>query len=112
MLAGSVFAGLLRFIPGLLAAVVVVLFCRKESVCALGSSVELSCGLEIQETRSKLKEFYWFNNDNMKKWKDTTIPEDLIKDPEYGGHLRSGGVGGSRQYSHTLKISDLTEGLR
>jgi hypothetical protein len=45
----------------------------------------------------------------MKKWKDTTIPEDLIKDPEYGGHLRSGGVGGSRQYSHTLKISDLRQ---
>uniref|UniRef100_A0A4W5R2L4 Ig-like domain-containing protein n=1 Tax=Hucho hucho TaxID=62062 RepID=A0A4W5R2L4_9TELE len=102
------FAGLILFIPVLLAEDVAVLFCRKKSVCVLeGLSVELSCGFTIQDTRRRLKEFYWFNNDNRKKWKDTTILEDLIKDPEYYGRLFIGAIGGSSQYSQTTTIIDL-----
>uniref|UniRef100_A0A8C7GP03 Ig-like domain-containing protein n=1 Tax=Oncorhynchus kisutch TaxID=8019 RepID=A0A8C7GP03_ONCKI len=102
------FAGLLLFIPVLLAEDVAVLFCRKKSVCVLeGLSVKLSCGFTIQDTRRKLKEFYWFNNNNRKKWKDTTIPEDLSEDPEYYGRLLHGAVGGFGQYSITTTIINL-----
>nr|XP_046210022.1 B-cell receptor CD22-like [Oncorhynchus gorbuscha] len=102
------FAGLLLFIPVLLAEDVAVLFCRKKSVCVLeGLSVKLSCGFTIQDTRRKLKEFYWFNNNNRKKWKDTTIPEELSEDPEYYGRLLHGAVGGFSQYSLTTTIINL-----
>uniref|UniRef100_A0A8C8H0L4 Ig-like domain-containing protein n=1 Tax=Oncorhynchus tshawytscha TaxID=74940 RepID=A0A8C8H0L4_ONCTS len=103
------FAGLLLFIPVLLAEDVAVLFCRKKSVCVLeGLSVKLSCGFTIQDTRRKLKEFYWFNNNNRKKWKDTTIPEDLSEDPEYYGRLLHGAVG-NKKTDCTLRITELRE---
>ncbi|XP_024260318.1 B-cell receptor CD22 [Oncorhynchus tshawytscha] len=88
-LARDMFAGLLLFISSLLA--VDAMSCDEKNVCVLeGSSVNMSCNFSNDDVNllSDISNLFWFNNDNKKKWKDKTIPEDLTDDRAYSGRFK------------------------
>ncbi|XP_054634140.1 carcinoembryonic antigen-related cell adhesion molecule 5-like isoform X3 [Dunckerocampus dactyliophorus] len=74
----------------------------KRRICALeGSSVDITCSYS---SGGYIMSKFWFRPDRSHMWKNPSIPEDLMSDPQYAGRLQFLSVPYGRW---TLKIKNV-----
>lgn len=79
-----------------------MIYTEQEMIAVSGSSVDISCTYSGREYDG-LK--FWFSPERSHLWRNLSTPEDLSKDPQYAGRVKTS----ERKGRFTLTINNLRE---